>query len=91
MATHGPPRRPRARAAFAQAFCEVGGFQVISNNGFKTTDEAAAAALASGASAVAICSTAEPYPDLVPPLVAAIKGAAPHLSLIHLSSPTRTS
>jgi methylmalonyl-CoA mutase len=87
LANLGPPRQHKARADFTQAFFEVGGFQVISNNGFKTTDEAAAAALASGAPAVAICSTDETYPELVPPLVAAIKAAAPNTVVILAGRP----
>ncbi len=87
LANLGPPRQHKARADFTQAFFEVGGFQVISNNGFRTPDEAAAAALASGAPAVAICSTDETYPDLVPPLVAAIKAAAPNTVVILAGRP----
>ena len=87
LANLGPPRQHKARADFTQAFFEVGGFQVISNNGFRTPDEAAAAALASGAPAVAICSTDETYPELVPPLVAAIKAAAPDTVIILAGRP----
>ncbi len=87
LANLGPPRQHKARADFAQAFFEVGGFQVITNNGFATPDEAAAAALASGAPVVAICSTDETYPELVPPLVAAIKSAAPHTVVILAGRP----
>ncbi len=87
LANLGPPRQHKARADFAQAFFEVGGFQVITNNGFKSPDEAAAAALASGAPAVAICSTDETYPELVPPLVAAIKAAAPNTVVILAGRP----
>ncbi|HOU41593.1 MAG TPA: hypothetical protein PK829_10030, partial [Promineifilum sp.] len=87
LANLGPPRQHKARADFTQGFFEVGGFQVITNNGFKTPEEAAAAALASGAPAVAICSTDETYPDLVPPLVAAIKAAAPNTVVILAGRP----
>ena len=87
LANLGPPRQHKARADFTQAFFEVGGFQVITNNGFKTPDEAAAAALASGAPAVAICSTDETYPELVPPLVAAIKAAAPNTVVVLAGRP----
>ncbi len=77
LANLGPPRQHKARADFAQAFFETGGFQVITNNGFPTPEQAAAAALASEAPAVVICSTDETYPELVPPLVAAIRAEAP--------------
>ena len=87
LANLGPPRQHKARADFTQAFFEVGGFHVLTNNGFATPDEAAAAALASGAPAVAICSTDETYPELVPPLVAALKAAAPGTVVILAGRP----
>jgi methylmalonyl-CoA mutase len=77
LANLGPPRQHKARADFAQGFFEAGGFQVLDNNGFPDPETAAAAALASGAPAVVICSTDETYPGLVPPLVKAIKAQAP--------------
>ena len=76
LANLGPPRQHKARADFAQGFLEVGGFQVLTNNGFPDVETAAAAAIASGAPAVVICSTDETYPELVPPLVKAIRKAA---------------
>jgi methylmalonyl-CoA mutase len=76
LANLGPPRQHKARADFAQALFEVGGFQVLTNNGFPTPEAAAAAALESGAPAVVICSTDETYPEIVPPLVKAIRRKA---------------
>lgn len=76
LANLGPPRQHKARAEFAQGFFEVGGFQVLNNNGFSTVETAAAAALKSGAPAVVICSTDETYPEIVPPLVKAIRKKA---------------
>ncbi|WP_028317878.1 methylmalonyl-CoA mutase family protein [Desulfobulbus elongatus] len=65
----------KARADFATAFFNVGAFETIGNNGFATVDEAARAALDSGAKAVVICSTDATYPELVPPLVERLKSA----------------
>jgi methylmalonyl-CoA mutase len=76
LANLGPPHQHKARADFAQTLFEVGGFQVLTNNGFPTPEAAAAAALESGAPAVVICSTDETYPELVPPLVKAIRRKA---------------
>jgi methylmalonyl-CoA mutase len=76
LANFGPPRQHKARADFAQSFFEVGGFQVLTNNGFPTPEAAAVAALESGAAAVVICSTDETYPEIVPPLVKAIRRKA---------------
>jgi methylmalonyl-CoA mutase len=87
LANLGPPRQHKARADFAQGFFEVGGFQALTNNGFKTPEEAAAAALASGAPAVVICSTDETYPALVPPLVSAIKAESPDTIIILAGRP----
>ena len=87
LANLGPPRQHKARAEFTQGFFEVGGFQVLINNGFTTPQAAAEAALASGAPAVAICSTDETYPELVPPLVAALKAASPRTVVILAGHP----
>ena len=87
LANLGPPRQHKARADFAQAFFEVGGFQVLANNGFPDPTTAAAAAIQSGAPAVVICSTDETYPELVPPLVAAIRKAAPATVIVLAGRP----
>jgi len=87
LANLGPPRQHKARADFAQGFFEVGGFQVITNNGFPTAEAAAAAAIESGAPAVIICSTDETYPDLVPPLVHSIRKKAHHATIVLAGRP----
>ncbi len=87
LANVGPPRQHKARADFAQGFFEVGGFQVLTNNGFPDAETAASAALASGAPAVVICSTDETYPDIVPPLAGAIRAAAPETVIILAGRP----
>ncbi|MCA9866826.1 MAG: acyl-CoA mutase large subunit family protein [Anaerolineae bacterium] len=87
LANLGPPRQHKARADFAQGFFEVGGFEVLTNNGFPTPEAAAAAALKSGAPAVVICSTDETYPDVVPPLAEAIRAQAPETVIILAGRP----
>ncbi len=87
LANLGPPRQHKARADFAQGFFEVGGFEIITNNGFPDAETAAAAALASGAPAVVICSTDETYPELVPPLVKAIRKKARDVTIILAGRP----
>ncbi len=67
----------RARAAFTARFFEVGGFEILDRGVFELPQAAAEAALKSGAGAVAICSTDAAYPEIVPPLVQAIKSAKP--------------
>ena len=78
LANMGPIPQHKARADFTRGFLEVAAFDVIGNDGFTSTDEAAQAAQDSGASAVVICSTDKTYPDLVPPLTKSIKHAIPN-------------
>ncbi len=82
LATMGPLTQHKARADFATAFLGVGGFETIYPAGFDSPAAAAAAALASGAKAVVICSTDATYPDIVPTLVQALKQAQPDLSIL---------
>ena len=82
LANMGPIPQHKGRADFSTAFFNVGAFETIGNNGFATVDEAARAALASGAKAVVICSTDATYPDLVPPLAQQIKTADPGIMII---------
>jgi methylmalonyl-CoA mutase len=82
LATMGPLTQHKARADFTTAFLGVGGFETIYPAGFNTPDEAADAALASGAKAVVICSTDPTYPEIVPPLVQKLKKASPGLIVL---------
>jgi methylmalonyl-CoA mutase len=82
MANMGPIPQHKARADFSISFFEVGGFEMLINDGFLTVDEAADAAIKSGAPAVVICSTDETYPELVPPLTQKIKTASPDTIII---------
>ena len=68
LANMGPIPQHKARADFTTGFLQVGAFEVLGNDGFKTVDEAAEAARASGADAVVICSTDVTYPEIVPAL-----------------------
>ena len=58
----GPIPQHKPRADFTLGFFEVAGFKVLSNTGFATSEEAAEAALASGAPIVVVCSTDATYP-----------------------------
>lgn len=82
MANMGPIPQHKPRADFSMGFFEVGGFEMLKNNGFATVDEAAAAALASGAPVVVICSTDDTYPELVPPLTQQLKAANANIRVI---------
>lgn len=73
LANMGPIPQHKARADFCRGFLEVGAFEVIGNDGFKTTEQAVDAAVNSGAPVIVICSTDKTYPELVPPLAKGIK------------------
>lgn len=77
LLTMGPLKQHKARADFVRGFLEPGGFEVVYPAGFATATEAAQAAKDSGALAAVLCSTDDTYPDLVPSLLAEVKGALP--------------
>ena len=81
LANMGPIPQHKARADFTTGFLQVGAFEVLRNDGFKTTDEAAAAAAESGADAVVICSTDATYPDIVPDLAPKLHKALPEATV----------
>lgn len=82
LANMGPLKQHKARADFSRGFFEIAGFEVIVPPGAKTTDDAAAAALKSGASAVCVCSTDDTYPEIVPALVKAVRAQKPNVLVI---------
>ncbi|MCB9161948.1 MAG: acyl-CoA mutase large subunit family protein [Caldilineaceae bacterium] len=82
LANMGPLAQHKARADFTRGFFEVGGFTLDYPAGFATPEDAATAALASGAQAVVLCSTDDTYADLAPALVAAVKEARPAMPVI---------
>ena len=77
LANMGPIPQHKARADFTRGFLQVGAFDVLMNDGFKTVEEAAAAAKESGADACVICSTDATYPDIVPALAPKLHEALP--------------
>lgn len=81
LANMGPIPQHKARADFTTGFLQVGAFQVLTNNGFKTVDDAAQAAKESGADAVVICSTDATYPEIVPALAPKLHEALPNATV----------
>ncbi|MBR6389430.1 MAG: acyl-CoA mutase large subunit family protein [Opitutales bacterium] len=75
LATMGPLVQHKARADFIRGFFEVGGFDVIYPKGFSAAADAAKAFAESGAKYAVICSTDATYPELVPDVARALKGA----------------
>lgn len=78
----GALREHKARADFSRGFFAVGGYEVISPQGFKTPEAAAAAFVQSKANVAVICSTDENYPSIVPPLAAAIRAGKPQALIV---------
>lgn len=81
LANMGPIPQHKARADFTTGFLQVGAFEVLGNNGFKTADEAAQAAKESGADAVVICSTDATYPEIVPALAPKLHEVLPEATV----------
>ena len=75
LANLGPIAHHTARATYSKNFFEAGGFEVITNDGFREGDEAAAEFAKSGAPIAVICSSDKLYPELVPATAAALKSA----------------
>ncbi len=87
LANMGKIPQHKPRADFSTGFFEVGGFEVLKNDGFMTTDEAAKAAVKSGALVAIICSTDDTYPELVPPLAKKIKADKPEMIVMLAGAP----
>lgn len=64
----------KARAQFACNFLACAGFEVVDNNGFKTTTEGVEAALSANADFTVICSSDEEYATLAPEIFEKIAG-----------------
>ena len=69
-----------ARATFAKNFFEAGGIEAVTNDGFKSRDEMAAAFKASGAKLVCLCGSDEIYAKEAVAAAKALAGAT-HLYL----------
>ncbi|MCB0181546.1 MAG: acyl-CoA mutase large subunit family protein [Anaerolineae bacterium] len=82
LANMGPIPQHKPRADFSTDFFQVGGFEVLTNNGFDSPEAAAQAALGSGAPVVVICSTDADYPNVVAPITQTIKAASPQTTVI---------
>lgn len=87
LANMGPVPQHKARADFATGFFEVGGFEVLGNNGFDTVEAASQAAISSNAPVVVICSTDQTYPEIVPDMTQRIKQARPDATVILAGKP----
>jgi methylmalonyl-CoA mutase len=87
LANMGPLSQHKARADFITGFMEVANFEILRNDGFKTTETCAEAAAKSGADIAVICSTDAAYPEIVPPLAKSIKHLAPSMKVFLAGAP----
>ena len=73
LANMGPVPEHKPRATYAVNFFEAGGIEALSNDGFDTVAEAAAAFAEADTRLAVICSTDARYPELVPELATALE------------------
>ncbi len=82
LANMGGLGQYKARADFTKGFFETGAFEVVYPKGFATPEDAAKAAVEAGVDAVAICSTDDTYPEIVPAFIKALGDAKEKLPVI---------
>ena len=87
LAKIGPAKQHKGRADFSSGFFAVGGFEIDGRKSFMTAEEAADAAVASGAAVAVLCSTDETYPELAPVFARKIKSAKPTVGVILAGHP----
>ena len=73
LANMGPVAHHTLRATYAKNFFEAGGFEVVSNKGFDSAEDAVKAFTDSGANIAVICSSDKLYPEFVPTVAPALK------------------
>ena len=88
LANMGPFPQHKARADFVTSFMQVAAFEVVTNNGFLTVEEAVKAALESGADAAIVCSTDATYPELAPAVTKGIKAVNPEMKVFLAGAPS---
>ncbi|MBU8904988.1 acyl-CoA mutase large subunit family protein [Desertibacillus haloalkaliphilus] len=88
LANLGPIPSHKARADFITGFFEVGGFEVIKNDGFDQANEAAEAALEANAEIVVICGKDESYQEMVAPITKQVKESKSETSVFLAGKPS---
>jgi methylmalonyl-CoA mutase len=81
QANIGASRSYRMRADWTSAFFQVGGFELLNNTDFETSDDAVTAAASSKAPVIVITSTDDTYGECVPKLAADLK-KLPHSPIV---------
>ena len=88
LANMGPIPQHKARADFVTSFMQVAAFNVLTNNGFPTVEEAVKAAVESDADVAIVCSTDATYPELAPAVTSGIKAAKPEMKVFLAGAPS---
>ena len=88
LANMGPIPQHKARADFVTSFMQVAAFNVLTNNGFPTVEEAVQAAIDSNADVAIVCSTDSTYPELAPAVTSGIKAVKPSMKVFLAGAPT---
>jgi methylmalonyl-CoA mutase len=78
----GSLRDYKARADFSRGFLSVGGYDVVSSEGFKSPQDAVEGFAKSKADIVVICSADDNYPALVPALARGLSVARPNAIIV---------
>ncbi|MCH4886553.1 methylmalonyl-CoA mutase [Acidaminobacter sp. JC074] len=86
---YGKIPKHKPRADFSRGFFEVGGFEILTNDGFLDTEKAVKAGLESGAQIGVICSTDHVYPEIVPAIAKSIRTKGSKMILIVAGRPTK--
>ncbi len=83
----GNPAMRTARTGFSANFFSCGGFSVIDNGAFDSTEEGIDAAIKSGSKIVVICSSDKEYPEIAPGICEKLEAADPDIHIIVAGNP----
>ena len=90
LALLGEAAALHARASFVSDFFAVGGFACEDDGAWSQAQDAAEAAIASGAPAVVICALDASYPEVVPPFCKRIRERCPEMIVYLAGRPRET-
>ena len=85
---YGSIPKHKGRADFSTGFFEVGGFEILKNDGYTDIESAVEAGINSGAKIGIICSTDDIYKEVVPQIAKRMKELSSDMTLIVAGRPT---
>jgi methylmalonyl-CoA mutase len=89
LAKIGSAARLKARADFTVGFFQVGGFDVIEQEGLSSVEEVVDSYSASSTDILVICSEDDRYPEIVPDLVRKVKERRPESTVFLAGLPAK--